>query len=801
MRFQLLLLKASAASDSGSAKDAWRYLQAARALDPGRIEGWLAEVPLRLRAQLPREAQTAAERALALQPNSADANYLRGTVAHAGGNLKAALPFYERCLAIKPEHVEALVARSGLLLDQRRPIEAARDLALLRKAAPADPRGALLAALLAESTGDSAAARAALAEVTKLLDAVPVEFLRYRVQWLVLGGLAHYGLAEADKARPYLEFAQRQQPGSAVSKLLAQVYLRAKNANRAIDALDIYLRAHPDDTQAMQVLAAVHMAEGRNARATAIIQEALKKQDDPVMRSLLGQSLIGGGHADTATAELEAALKRDPGQFQAGTALAQIYLASGLSERAVALVGTLIQRQSGNPALHQLLGTAKAMRGDFNGARLAFEQATRLAPDFHAAHISLARLEGTAGKLDAAEARLTKVLAKDDKQVDAMLEMARLAVLRGKPDLALVWLQKADIIAGQSLQPGLQLVDFHLRYLRPDRAREALKGLLNKAPEALPVLLAQARVQIAAGEFSPARSTLTRATTLANFDTPLLVQVALLQVQGGNLAGAAFALDKALQARPEDLYALALLAEVELRQGEAPKAEARARGLVGTHPKLGVGHALLGDIAMSRGQRQAAIDAYRKAHELDRDGDSLMRLLQATASQSPESALQLAEVWLKTNPGDVTVRRGVANTLARLGQLAPARTAFEALLKVVPDDPEALNNLANVMILQKDSGSLKVAEHALSLRPDVPHYIGTTGWAAFQAGQAERALQLLRDARLRDPGNPDTRYFLGVVLASRGRGGEARDELQGALRGQRVTAYAKEAQDLLRSLN
>jgi hypothetical protein len=30
-------------------------------------------------------------------------------------------------------------------------------------------------------------------------------------------------------------------------------------------------------------------------------------------------------------------------------------------------------------------------------------------------------------------------------------------------------------------------------------------------------------------------------------------------------------------------------------------------------------------------------------------------------------------------------------------------------------------------------------------------------------------LQLLRDARLRDPNNLDTRYFLGAVLASSGR--------------------------------
>ena len=117
-----------------------------------------------------------------------------------------------------------------------------------------------------------------------------------------------------------------------------------------------------------------------------------------------------------------------------------------------------------------------------------------------------------------------------------------------------------------------------------------------------------------------------------------------------------------------------------------------------------------------------------------------------------------------------------------------------------PADAESLNNLANVLLLQKDPKALRVAEQALALKPAAAHIIGTTGWAAFQAGQGDRALQLLRDARLRDPSNPDTRYFLGAVLAAKGRAGEAREELQGALKSGFPFANGKAAQELLQTL-
>ena len=92
------------------------------------------------------------------------------------------------------------------------------------------------------------------------------------------------------------------------------------------------------------------------------------------------------------------------------------------------------------------------------------------------------------------------------------------------------------------------------------------------------------------------------------------------------------------------------------------------------------------------------------------------------------------------------------------------------------------------------------AERAYALRSTAPHIISTLGWAAHKAGQGDRALQLLRDARLRNPDSNDTRYYLGATLAAMGRGSEAKAELQAALQSGRAFAGQKDAQALLSTL-
>lgn len=801
VRASLLLLKAGAAADIGDSQGAMRLVEEARSLLPASGDSWRAEVPIRVRARQFAEARTAADRAVALDPRSADSVYQRATVSHVTGDLQGAMALYTRTLELAPEHVDALVARGGIQLDLGRKEPAAADISAARKVAPRDPRVSYLGALLAEGAGQADEARQRLTEVTNLLDPFPVQFYRFRPQLLMLGGLAHFGLGQLEKAKPYLELAQRQDATSPVSKLLAQIYLRDKNFVRAVESLELYLRSHGNDEQATMLLASVYMAQGKHARAAQLMEARLRHEDDPTARSMFGASLIGTGQFSKAASELEAALKRDARQVQGGTALTGLYLASGQIDKAVSTVTALIRQAPSNPGLQNLLGSALAAKGDVKGARQAFEQSVKLGPGFLEPQINLARLDIDAKAFDASRKRLEAVLAKDERNAAASMEMARMFSGLGRAEDAQRWLERAEDNSGPQLQAGLQLVEFHLARRRPDLAEKALERLQAKAPQALVVLLAQARVQLANGDTAGARSTLTRATTTAGYDSAALVRIAQIQLQAGALPGAAHALEKALSDRPDHLNAAALMAEVDIRLGNVDAAERRARALVSAHPRLGIGHALLGDVARARRQLPAAVESYQRAHQLDRSSASLLRLFELQLELDRRAAIAMAEHWLKDHPGDNSVRVAVANAHARAGDYRAARSAYEVVVQQSPADAEALNNLASLMILLKDPGALEVAERARAIQPEAAHIIGTLGWAAFHAGQPDRALQLLRDARLRGPQNLDTRYFLAAVLRQRGRNDEARRELQDALRLGIPFAYGTEAKALLATLN
>jgi Flp pilus assembly protein TadD len=240
---------------------------------------------------------------------------------------------------------------------------------------------------------------------------------------------------------------------------------------------------------------------------------------------------------------------------------------------------------------------------------------------------------------------------------------------------------------------------------------------------------------------------------------------------------------------------------VELAQGNVAGAEQRARQVIEANPKSALGYNLLAEAAQRKGQGAAALDALRKAHELDKTATSLTRLMRAQAAQGGKPASDLAEAWLRKNPNDIAVRNTLAEQLVQAGDLPGARRQYDAILKTAPTNAVALNNLANVLIELKDPGAVDMAERALKTAPQNAALLDTAGWANHRAGKAERALQLLRDARLRAPDNPDIRYHLAAVLAQAGRKGEAREELDAALRGGATFGTVNEAKQLRATLN
>ncbi|MCU7372652.1 PEP-CTERM system TPR-repeat protein PrsT [Paucibacter sp. O1-1] len=803
LRQRMLLQYASAHADRGDIRAAFMVLEEARGIDRNNLEVWLLEVPLRVRARQLDEALKVAEGAVRLGPNSAEAHYQKGTVFHARGDIAAAMAAYDQALRVDAAHIDARLARVGVQIDQGRRKEAAIDLGKLLELAPEDPRGLYLKALLARSSGDIAASNAALNRVTSLLDPVPIEFIRYRPQILMLNGLAHFALNEYLKALPYLEAAHRAMGPSPLVKLLAQIYIDENKPERAAEVLEPYLRAQPADSQALAMYASVLVSQGRHAKATSMMQDALRGNDSAEFRTVLGLGLLQSGQTASGLAELEAALKKDPRQLQAGMALVSRHLGSRQFKKAGQIADQLVKHHPKNPSVWTLSGIAKQRAGDFAGARTAYQKALSLDAELLEPRLGLARVELASGKLTEADAQLKTLLKADERNADVLFEMATLSELRRQPEDALRWLERSVEGNGPgALKAQHALVAWHLRAGDAAAALAAAKRLLGRTPDDVKALNAYAQAQFLGGDIPGMRSTLTTAARKAGFDSGLLLSVAELQMTANDPNAAVYTLEKVLSTEPQSTRALAMNSSAELLRGDLVKAEKSARQVLQLQPRAAIGHNLMADIHMAREQPGPAQESLRRALELQPNSTHLLRLFRVLAAQDGgKPAIQLAEQWLKSKPGDLVVRKALGDAQARTGDFAAAQRSYEAALKLRPEDAEVLNNLANVQLrLDQPAAAVKTAEAALQQAPRNPLVIDTAGWAYHRLGQNERALQLLRDARLREPDNPEIRYHLGVVLAALGRKAEAREELQMALKGSLAADIRAAALPLLQTL-
>jgi putative PEP-CTERM system TPR-repeat lipoprotein len=784
VQLPLLLIRAGAYGDLGDARSAFKAMEDARAVDPLSPDPWLAEVALRIRARQFKEAMAAVDKARSLDPKSAAVYYQQGSIQHVQGDLPGALAAYDKALALDAGFSEARLTRAGIYLDTKQNALAAADVAELQQRSSLDPRTWYLAAVLAEREGKQQVVANSLRQITELLDPLPLQFIKYRPQMLLLNGQAHYGLGEREKSKPYFESFQRLQPGSPVSKLLANIYLAERNQDRAADSLEQYLRVFPNDPQAMALLASAYMAKGRNARASELMQRALQTQDTAELYTAYGLSLLGSGQSENALPQLETAYKKDPTQTQAAFALVGLYLRGNQTAKALAITEALIKRQPANPSFQNLHGLAKAQAKDLNGARAAFQQAIKLDPTLSTASINLARVEMIGKNLPRAQELLDGVLKAEETNTEAMFELAALMQRNNKPADAQRVLQKAyDLAGSKDLRVCLGLVDLHMRNGRMAEALKVLQQVSVNLPDSLPVLLAMTRVQLAMGDAAGAKTSLTAATRVANFDPQIQVEIALLQIGAKNLPGAAYSLEKALNTNADFIPALALLAEVETKQGDYAKADLHAQRIVQREPKLPVGYSLLGDLSMARRQVGPAIEFYRKAHAAQPSPDTFARLFSTMASQGAKAAVAFGRQWVTQRPSDVPSRKLLAEAYVRLGDMQAARTEYQKLRELAPNDAGVANDLANVLLAMKDPKALEVAEKAMEAAPGNATVIDTAGWVSFHFGKLDRAVLLLRDARLRKPESSEIRYHLASALAKAGRRAEARDELDAALRG------------------
>jgi predicted O-linked N-acetylglucosamine transferase (SPINDLY family) len=220
-------------------------------------------------------------------------------------------------------------------------------------------------------------------------------------------------------------------------------------------------------------------------------------------------------------------------------------------------------------------------------------------------------------------------------------------------------------------------------------------------------------------------------------------------------------------------------------RGDLDGAEKTLRTLLLGSPRHAQGWCLLGLVRQARGERDEALDHYRRAARLDpRYPDPhnnigwLCNLL-----RKPQEAIDSLRKALSLRPEFPEAHNNLGNAYLLLRKEEEALACFREAVRQRPEFAEALNNIALVLIPrgQQDEAA-GLLGRALRARPDYGDALVNLSWVYLEKGEWERcAGAALRALRIQ-PDSAAARNNLGNALLGLGRAEEAAQQFLAALR-------------------
>ena len=260
-----------------------------------------------------------------------------------------------------------------------------------------------------------------------------------------------------------------------------------------------------------------------------------------------------------------------------------------------------------------------------------------------------------------------------------------------------------------------------------------------------------------------------------NSPEPFL-QLALAQVESGDLDQAAIHLRRALEADPELAPARFRLGEVLRKQGRPDEAAEQYRHALRLNPGHAAAHNGLGLILKEREQVEAALEHFRLAVRSD-------PLLEDAHANSGTVFLQQGQVEeatrefyraLQIEPNKPGVYRSLGVARAGLGRHPQAVSDFQQAILLKPDDAEAHYNLGlSQSELGRQEEAVQAFQKAIELRPDYAEAHSSLGVTHGQAGRLPEAVEAFRQAVGIDPEYGEAWSNLGLVLGQLGQWREA----------------------------
>lgn len=720
-------------------------------------------------------ALSALERQLGRTPDDAEAWYVKGDLQLLGKrDNAAALAAYRQAIALKPDYGPAHGAALTILLGNQDVVAAKEQLEALKKILPNHPQTRYFEANLALLSKDSDRARELVQQLLRTS--------QNNARVVQLAGAVEFERHSWAQAEKYLTQALQLSPNhDATRRLLVLTHLQRVAPNKALAALQPLLD-RPDPPAAAYAMAAqAHLQIGDLAEAEAAFEKASRLDPtDARSRTALALSKMMTGHNSAGIAELKRLAASDD------SIVADVPLISALVRQkdyvgALGAIDGLEKKQPDKPLAANLRGRVLLAKGDRPGAERAFAHALEIQPSFFPAAESLARLAILDKKPDLAKSYFDGVLKADPANSQALIASAALKVRAGAPREEIVSMfNRAIEQTPVDPEARLALINFQLGKQDFKEALEVAQQAVAALPDNPALLDALGRAQAATGDTNQAVASFNKLGQMVPNSPGPHIRIADLHWSNKNPDAAIQALKRALGIDDKNLAVQRSLVDAYLATEKPQEALAVARRIRQQRPGQEAGYMIEGGIEASRRKWPEAVLVYQAGLKAVPDSSELAARLYValTAAKRAPEARQHETDWLKRHPSNVGLRFFLGDLALAKKDLDTAERHYREVLRIQPESPLALNNVAWLLARSKRPGAVAMAEKANSLMPDRPVLMDTLALALAAEGRSKEAVDMMRQAVRLDDKNPQFRFNLATLLIAAGDGPAARAELE-----------------------
>jgi tetratricopeptide (TPR) repeat protein len=261
--------------------------------------------------------------------------------------------------------------------------------------------------------------------------------------------------------------------------------------------------------------------------------------------------------------------------------------------------------------------------------------------------------------------------------------------------------------------------------------------------------------------------------------------------------------NQALKIDPSSSDALTGLVNIAIARKDPVKALRMVQNQITLAPNSSPFYLLLGQIELRNQDQGKAEDAFQKAVELDKNNVPAILLLAGVqvARGSVDQAIASYQRALHDNPGDVRIYVGLGSVLETKNDWQQAEDLYKKALEIQPDYPLAANNLAYLML--EHGGNINVAfslaQTARKGLPNLPNAADTLGWAYYQQGAYNAAIEALQEALKGSPDSATYHYHLAMAYQKANNLPMAKKEFTRALQINPQLSQAEEIKKLIGS--